>query len=183
LEGITTPSVILLQIGYLWNSSITKTGNMYNGLLHTHSFLRWILLILLLVAIYKSIADKKGTFTASHKKIGMFTMICADLLLLIGLYQWAFGKTWGLVNIKELGFSGVMKVPAARFFAVEHLLGMLIAIILIHTGYSYAKKSLPDAVKHRRAILFYGLSLLIILISIPWPFREIGAGRSWLPGM
>lgn len=156
---------------------------MYNGLLHTHSFLRWVLLILLLVAIYKNITAGKGTFTTSHRKISLFTMICADILLLIGLYQWAFGKTWGLKSIKELGFSEVMKIPAARFFAVEHFLGMLIAIILIHIGYNYAKKPLPDAVKHRRTILFFSLALLIILISIPWPFREIGAGRSWFPGM
>lgn len=156
---------------------------MYNGLLHTHNFLRWILLILLLITIYKSFANRKGLFTSGHRKMGLFTMICADIMLLIGLYQWAFGKTWGLASIKNLGFSEVMKDPVARFFAVEHFLGMLIAIILIHIGYTYAKKPLPDAVKHRRTILFYGLSLLIILISIPWPFRAIGAGRPWFPGM
>ena len=156
---------------------------MDKGLLHLHSFLRWVILILLLVAIYKSFTDRNKAYTPGHKKTGMFLMICADIMLLLGLYQWFTGKTWGLISIKERGFSAVMKDSVARFFAVEHLIGMLIAIVLIHVGYSYAKKNVPDSIKHKRALLFYGLALLIILISIPWPFRAVGAGRAWFPGM
>ena len=109
-------------------------------------------------------------------------MICADIMLLIGLYQWFTGP-WGLKMIKASSMSAVMKNPVARFFAVEHLVGMLIAIILIHVGYSYSKKNMPDKVKHKRVLVFFGLALLIILISIPWPFRVVGAGRTWFPGM
>ena len=156
---------------------------MDKGLLHLHSFLRWVILILLLYAIYKSFTDRNKAYTPGHKKTGMFLMICADIMLLLGLYQWAFGKTWGLISIKERGFSAVMKDPVARFFAIEHFLGMLIAISLIHIGYSYAKKNVPDAVKHKRALVFFGLALLVILISIPWPFRLVGSDRAWFPGM
>ena len=76
-----------------------------------------------------------------------------------------------------------MKNALLRFFAVEHLIGMLIAIILIHVGYSYSKKNIPDSVKHKRTLVFFGLALLVILISIPWPFRLVGSGRAWFPGM
>lgn len=155
---------------------------MYNGLLHLHSVLRWIILILLLVAMYKSFADRHNAFTAGHKKTGLFLMICADLMLLVGLYQW-FAGPWGLKSIQSNGMAVVMKNPVLRFFAVEHLIGMLIAIIFIHIGYSYAKKNVTDTMKHKRALLFYGLALLIILISIPWPFRLVGTGRAWFPGM
>ena len=155
---------------------------MYNGLLHLHSVLRWVILILLLVAIYKSYSDSKNVFTPGHRKTGLFLMIAADLMLLVGLYQWFTGPN-GLKSLQTNGMSVVMKNPPLRFFAVEHLIGMLIAIILIHVGYSYAKKDIPDKVKHKRAVLFYGLALLIILIMIPWPFRAVGAGRAWFPGM
>lgn len=154
---------------------------MYKGLLHLHSVLRWIILILLLVAIYKSFVDRNKTFTPGHKKTGLFLMICADLMLLLGLYQWFTGP-WGLKSIQTNGMGNVMKNASLRFFAIEHFVGMLIAIALIHVGYSYAKKNIPDPLKHKRALLFYGLALLIILISIPWPFRAVGAGRTWLPG-
>jgi hypothetical protein len=155
---------------------------MYNGLLHLHSVLRWIILILLLLALYKNIADRKGAFTATHNRLGLLLMICADLLLLVGLYQWFVGD-WGLKSIQNNGMSVVMKNAVLRFFAIEHTTGMLIAIILIHLGYSYGKKSVPDPQKHKRILLYFGLALLIILISIPWPFRPMGAGRHWLPGL
>ena len=155
---------------------------MYTGMLHLHSVLRWAILILLLVALYKSFADRHGAFTSGHRKTGLFLMICADLMLLLGLYQWITGEK-GLKMIKSSGMKAVMDNAITRFFAVEHFIGMLVAIILIHVGYSYAKKNIPDASKHKRALLFYGLALLIILIMIPWPFRAVGAGRTWFPGM
>jgi hypothetical protein len=158
---------------------------MEKGMLHLHSFLRWVMLILLLVALYKSFADRNKAFTPGHKKTGLFLMICADLMLLVGLYQWFTGP-WGLKLIQNLGMKAVMRSeisPSIRFFAIEHFVGMLIAIALIHVGYGISKKAIPDSVKHKRTLIFYGLALLIILISIPWPFREIGAGRSWFPGM
>jgi len=155
---------------------------MEKGLLHLHSLLRWVILLLLLFAFYKSLVDRKNPFTAGHQKAGLFLMIIADVMLLLGLYQWFTGP-WGLKNIQQNGMSVVMKDPVQRFFAVEHFIGMLIAIVLIHIGYSYTKKALPDAVKHKRVLFYFGLALLIILISVPWPIRAIGAGRAWFPGM
>lgn len=99
-------------------------------------------------------------------------------MLLIGIYQWIAGN-WGLQSIQHNGMKEVMKNPTLRFFAIEHAVGMLIAIALIHIGRIYAKKHIPDAAKHKRTLLFFGLALLIIIVSLPWPFREAGAGRGW----
>lgn len=155
---------------------------MYTGLLHLHSVLRWLILILLLAAIYKSIVDKAGAFTSTHKKLGLFLMICCDLILLIGLYQWITGPL-GLKNIQNTGMKEVMSNSYSRFFAIEHTTAMIIAIVLVHIGKSSGNKSIPDKTKHSRTLLYFGLALLIILISIPWPFRDAGAGRHWFPGM
>jgi hypothetical protein len=151
---------------------------MYNVVLHFHSSLRWVILLLLLIAFFRSATAKGRPFTATDKKIGLILMICADVMLLIGLYQW-FAGNWGLKSIQNNGMHEVMKNPTLRFYAIEHAIGMLIAIIMIHIGRSYAKKSIPDPMKHRRTVLFFGLALLIILVSLPWPFREAGAGRGW----
>jgi len=156
---------------------------MYNGMLHLHSVLRWIILLLLLLTIYKSIADKGSAFTNTHKKLGLYLMIACDIMLLVGLYQWITGP-WGLKNIQNIGFKEVMADSYSRFFAIEHSTAMILAIVLVHIGRSFGKKNIPDKKKHGRTALFFGLALLIILISIPWPFRElIGAGRHWFPGM
>src|ERR1044071_1027852 len=155
---------------------------MYSFLLSVHSIFRWVILILLFAAIFKSIADRNKPFTKSHTTLGLVLMIFCDLMLLVGLYQWITGP-WGLKLIQNTGMKGVMHNNFERFFAVEHITGMIVAIILVHVGRSYAKRSIPDKTKHARTLLFYGLALLIILISIPWPFREVGAGRHWFPGM
>ena len=47
---------------------------MYNGLLHAHSGLRWVVLILLLAAIFNAFSKKKsGTWGAGDKKLALFS--------------------------------------------------------------------------------------------------------------
>jgi hypothetical protein len=152
---------------------------MEQGILHLHNLLRWVILILLLIAIMRSISPR-NPFTNGHRKLGLALMISADVMLLVGLYQW-FTSPLGLKSIQANGMDGVMKDGNLRFFAIEHMIGMIIAIILIHIGYSYAKRSIPDNVKHKRTLLFYVLALLVILAFVPWPFREFG--RPLFPGM
>lgn len=151
---------------------------MYTGMLHLHSFLRWIILLLLLIVIFRSLTAGGRSFNATDKKLGLFTMISCDIMLLIGLYLW-FTGAFGMNTLQNLPMKDIMSNKGLRFFFVEHFAGMIIAIALVHVGRSVAKKDLPDTVKHKRTLLFFGLALLIILISIPWPFREVGAGRGW----
>jgi hypothetical protein len=152
---------------------------MYNGLLILHSLLRWIILVLAIIAIYKSYSGMTGgkPFTAGDKKIGLFLMIAAHTTLLIGLYQWIVGP-WGLKNITSMGFGAVMKDPVYRFYGVEHLTGMIIAIVLITIGRGVSKKNIPDAVKHKKTFWFFLIALIVILLSVPWPFRA-GIARPW----
>ncbi len=154
---------------------------MYQGLLHLHSLLRWIILILLVVNIVRHFTASNNPFTATDKKLGLFLMIAAHTTLLLGLYQWFTGPS-GFQNIKNLGMGVVMKDSAARFWAVEHMTGMIIGILLITLGKSVAKKNFNDALKHKRSAILFTLALVIILLTIPWPFR-VGIGRPWFPGM
>ena len=151
---------------------------MYTGMLHLHSFLRWVILLLLLIVIFRSLTAGSRPFNNTDRKFGLFTMIACDVMLLIGLYLW-FAGAYGLNSFENLGMKEIMSNKIIRFFSVEHFAGMIIAIALVHVGKSFAKKKLPDTVKHKRTLIFFGLALLIILISIPWPFREVGAGKGW----
>lgn len=155
---------------------------MYQGILHLHNFGRWVVIILLLFAIVKSLTGIAASkpFTAGDKKIGLFLMIAAHTMLLIGLYQW-FAGPWGLQNILGMGMKAVMKDKIYRFWAIEHITGMLTAIILITIGRSVTKKNITDKSKHRRSFWFYFIAFVIIMITVPWPFREVG--RPLFPGM
>lgn len=151
---------------------------MYTGLLHLHSILRWLILLFFLIAIFKSIGAGNKPFTRSNATAGLLLLICFDTNILIGLVQWFIGG-YGLQTIQSNGMATVMKDSTMRFFAVEHSVAMIIAAILIHIGRSFAKKNIPDRTKHRKTVLYYVIALIIVLASIPWPFREIGQGRQW----
>jgi hypothetical protein len=154
---------------------------METGFLHLHNILRWVILLFLIVAIFRHLTAGSRPFNRTDRNVGLWLLIFADLMLIIGFYQW-YSSPLGLENLQNNGMSAVMKDRVARFWAVEHPLGMLIAIILIHIGRAYSKRSVPDTTKHKRIMVYFLLALLIILISIPWPFRE-GIGRPWLPGI
>ena len=155
---------------------------METGLLHLHNLLRWIILILLLASIYKAFVGwkNKKTFSAGDRKTWLFTLIVAHITLLVGLYQWLWGR-YGMLKIPSPE-GGIMKSKFYRFFWVEHPTFMILAIIMITLGYGMAKKPLPDEVKYRRALWLFIVALLFILVAVPWPFRE-GIGRPWFPGM
>lgn len=151
---------------------------LYNVLLHLHSVGRWIVLILLIIAIFNSMVAGKRPYIRTDARTGLILTIFADLMLLIGLVLWFVGP-WGYTLIQSKGMGGVMSNPVERFFVMEHNVGMLIAIVLIHIGKAQGRKAISDRAKHRRTMIFYALALLIILASIPWPFREVGMGRGW----
>ena len=55
---------------------------------------------------------------------------------------------------------------SARFWAVEHAILMLFAIIFGHLGLVYAKNLKDDMKKFKKNFLYFGLSFVLIFISI-----------------
>ena len=121
---------------------------------------------------------KNADYLAQDKKFALWTLIAAHTQLVIGLIQYFFGA-WGLKNIQNNGMGNVMKDSYGRFFAVEHILMMVIAIALITIGYSSAKRTLAPRKKHKKIFIFFLIALIIILAAIPWPFRPGFESASW----
>jgi len=140
------------------------------------SALRWVVLFLLVWTLIQSrIGKSKGNaFSAKQAKLGLFTMISLHVQLLLGLALYV-GKGWSSM----LGDSTIMGNAVMRFFVVEHLLGMLIAIVLGTLGHSLVKRATDDGIKYKRQFLFFGLALVIIIASIPWPFRPGFQNYGW----
>ncbi|MFN8266203.1 MAG: hypothetical protein U0T11_09060 [Chitinophagaceae bacterium] len=146
---------------------------MYNGLLHLHNALRWIIIILLLLSLIQAITKNEKI-----TKTSLWLLISAHITLLMGLFQYFNSETVGFHMIENLGGMGaVMKDSFARFWVVEHISAMVIAIVLITIARGKAKK-----LNYKAATILYVIALLLILAAVPWPFRE-GIGRPWFPGM
>jgi hypothetical protein len=155
--------------------------SLYQAMLYAHSLLRWVIVIFLILNIFRHLTAGNQPFNKTDKSFGLILLISAHITLLIGLYQWFVGP-WGYKLISSMGMGEVMKDPVYRFWCVEHPVGMLIAIILITIGRAQARSKHTARVQHRRSLIYFFLALLVILITVPWPFRA-GVGRPWLPGM
>ena len=158
----------------------SKTNLAMDMIQHLHSILRWALLIVLLYSVFVSYHGmmKKQPFTTTQDKAGLWLTILADVQLLLGFLLYFLGGL-GLKNIRQMGMGEVMKNSYFRFFAMEHLLMMLVAIVLLHIGRAKSKKAAGDAAKHKNAFWFYVIALVLILSSIPWPFRPGFEMRGW----
>jgi membrane protein DedA with SNARE-associated domain len=120
------------------------------------------------LAIYNAFTAKN--YEKKHRLVNMFAMISLHTQLLIGL---ALYFTSAKVQFTE----GWMKVALYRFYGMEHLMGMIIAIVLVTIGHSKSKKATESAAKFKAIKLWYVLALILILAFIPWPFRTaLGAG-------
>lgn len=139
-------------------------------LVRSHSGLRYIVLILLLVAIFNAIASKgKNTYEKKDKMINLFAMVFLHIQLLLGLILYFFGS-------KVQFIEGWMKMAPLRFYGMEHILLMLIAIVLVTIGRRKAENASDPSKKHGKIVVWYTIGLILILAAIPWPFRNLGAG-------
>ena len=60
-----------------------------------------------------------------------------------------------------------------RFFGMEHITMMLIAITVITVGSIRAKRKSTDHDKFKTMALWFSVGLLLILMSIPWGFPPL----------
>lgn len=147
---------------------------MYLGLLHAHSIIRYITLILIIAVVVKSLIgwQNRQPFGKTEDKLSLFLFISVHTQLLIGLLLYFFSP---LVN-----FSG-MADKVYRYWSVEHAGLNLIAIALITVGRVRMKKisqNLPEA-KHKVLFLFTAGALLLLIISLMMmPDRPFLGGKA-----
>ena len=136
---------------------------MYNFLLGLHSGLRYIVLLLLAIAIILSVISlfaKKG-YTQTNRKINLFAMIATHTQLLTGLVLYFVSPFVQYGNMGE-----AMKNTMARYWTVEHAVLMLFAVALITIGHVRSKKGEIAINKHRAIALYYGLAVLVVIVAI-----------------
>ena len=136
---------------------------MYNFFLGLHSGLRYIVLLLLAIAIILSVTalfGKKG-YTQTNRKINLFAMIATHTQLLTGIVLYFFSPFVQYGNMGE-----AMKNTMARYWTVEHAMLMLFAVALITIGHVRSKKGEIAINKHRAIALYYGLAVLVVIVAI-----------------
>ena len=139
---------------------------MYTGLVHAHSGLRWIVLLTLLWAVYQAYSNWKNNnaATKSNLRAGLISMSAFHLQFVLGLVLY-------FMSPRVLFTGEMMKNSAARFFTMEHLVMMVIALVLVTVGYRKGKGG-----GFKAMFWYYLIALIVILVAIPWPFRGFDTG-------
>ena len=154
-------------------------GSSTNYILYFHSILRYLILLFALIVVVQSLVGMMGKkkFKSSNKQTALVLLICCDIQLLFGFILYYFRVYGaGLLNGGD-----VMKDPYKRFWVVEHSVGMTVAIILVHMGYTITKKNMDDDRKFKRIFWFIFVALAIFVATIPWEGKPGGVGRPNIP--
>ena len=149
---------------------------MYTFLLGFHNLFRWIVVITGILAVVGAWFGWLGKrdWKKQDRLLGVIFTSAIDIQLLLGLLLYfVFSPiTKGAFN----DFGAAMKIPDQRFFALEHVFYMVLALVFAHLGSMLPKKVDDAQAKFKRAVLWFTLALLVILFGIPW-------WRPLLPGL
>jgi hypothetical protein len=146
---------------------------LYTLTLAAHNITRWVVLVLAIYALYRVFAGLFGKkeWSDADRKALSFYAISMDVQLLLGLLLYFVLGNW--FNMMTSGMGNVMSNSSLRFFAVEHFSVMLIAVILAHVASIMAKRGSTDRAKFRNGAIFLTLSVLAVLVAIPWASRPL----------
>ncbi len=150
---------------------------MLTGLTHIHSSFRYLVLLFVILTIVDSLIGMTSgkSYSKSSKLFALMGLVFSHIQLLVGLALYFIGDK-GLKIITSV--DSFMSIASARFFAVEHISMMIIAIALITVGYSKVKRLEESARKYKTQLIFYSIGLVLIFAMIPWPFmKDFG---SWM---
>jgi hypothetical protein len=152
---------------------------MYPLVLTLHSLVRWAIVIVGIVAIVRAFMGWRGgkPWAQLDDRLGLAFTSIMDLNLLLGLLLYFVLSPITTGALRDMG--AAMGNSALRYFAVEHILIMIIAVVVAHIGRSRSKKAATDTGKHKQAAIFFTAAMVLVLLAIPWPFLSAGAGRGW----
>ena len=142
---------------------------MYETALVVHNALRWVALFAVLYAFLRA---ARGWLSGRARDGGdraseLIATIVVDLQFVLGLLLYFVWSPAVKAARENMGAS--MKDPVARFWAVEHVSMMVLAIALVHIGKVLSRKAKGENSKHRRAAFAFGIALALMLFGSPWP--------------
>ncbi len=150
---------------------------MYEIVLSAHSVLRWVVIAAAAVALTRAFGGwfGKRAWGAAEAAVNRWFAMAATVQFVVGLLLWGFLSPFGVAGFADMATT--MADATRRFWAVEHVTMMIVAVALIHVGAARAARAGSDVAKHRTAAIFFLVALALVLAGVPW----VGAdARPWL---
>lgn len=151
---------------------------MHTVLLGLHSLIRWVVLFFGIVAALRGIFGwaRGAPWTATDERVGFWAVMSMDLQALVGILLYV-----RFIAVTDSSFHNralVMSDPTLRFFTVEHVVIMIVALALLHIARVRIRRASEPVARHRTAAVLISLSMILVLVGIPWPW--LSYGRPWL---
>jgi hypothetical protein len=145
---------------------------MYTILLAIHSWVRWLALIAGIGTTLAAATGRVQGAASPAERWGMFAVLALDIQMLLGLILYLAVSP----NMRPIlaDFGASMKDPTLRFWAVEHLVSMFVAVAVAHVGRALARKAPDAAARRTRLMVCFGLSTILMIAGMPWPGRPGG---------
>ncbi len=147
---------------------------MEKGILGFHELLRWALLALLVVNIFRNLIPTAKNYKREEQNWVRWLLLVSGANFLTIIYIYLYGK-YGLLILKDQGYQimDIFQLTYLRFWLIEYPIMMLISIGCIVFAYKISVRSTLCNNKYRKVSKLYILALLFIITAIPWKFRNI----------
>ena len=131
-------------------------------LLNLHSLWRWVVLLVVTIALVRAIIGwlRGGTWTKNDRILALIAVSALDIQLLLGLAVYGGGNHWN----------------SSTFVAYIHPVVMILAIAIAHVTNTLVRRAEPANAKFRT--LAIGLFVAIFLITAAIP--SASWSRAWV---
>jgi hypothetical protein len=148
-------------------------GATYPIALLAHSWIRWVVLALLVVVVLRTWRGRTGfgPWSPLDERLHVALVSVVDLQFLVGVWLYLGASPFAQAFLADVGTNVHNRL--LRFFGLEHVTMMLIAVALVHVGRARAKSAADPLQRHRRAFAWTMAALVFVLAAIPWPFLPV----------
>ncbi|SMC89573.1 hypothetical protein [Pedobacter africanus] len=153
---------------------------MYQILLPLHSLVRWLVVVSLLFAIFRAYRGKfrKQDFSAFDNTLMLIAVKILQVQFCIGVILYFISP---IVRYFLNNFKTGVHLREIRFFGMEHITMMTIAVFIISIASEKVSKTQDARQKYRIMALWFTIGLIVILSSIPWSFSPLTSRPAFRP--
>jgi hypothetical protein len=141
---------------------------MYPVILGLHNLVRWVVIIFGLWAVVRAWRGWLGrsTWTPSDERAARLFIGVLDGQFLLGILLYAIFSP-----LTRRAFHDVrtaMRDAPVRYFFLEHVAVMVVAIAVAHIGAAKVRRQPSDIAKFQTAAIWLGIALAAIIGFVPW---------------
>jgi len=137
-------------------------------ILGLHNLVRWVVIGTGLWAVVRAWRGWLGgaMWTPADSRAARVFVSALDVQLLLGILLYALCSPLTRRAFRDIG--AAMRDAPVRYFLVEHVAIMLLAIAVAHVGLVRVKRQTTDVAKFQTAALWLGVALAAIVGFVPW---------------